>query len=82
MLDKIYDDDIVIVCKNCGKEFVFTKGEQAFYKEKGFNEPKRCFDCRKHKHNKIDKIEVVLPLEELWDKVNSLALGGVIKEVK
>lgn len=35
-----------IVCRDCGKEFVFTEGEQAFYKEKGFdNEPTRksCF---------------------------------------
>ena len=26
--------DKVIVCKDCGTEFVFTEGEQAFYKEK------------------------------------------------
>lgn len=37
-----------LVCEDCGKEFVFTEGEQEFYKEKGFeNEPKRCPDCRK-----------------------------------
>lgn len=30
-------------CKDCGKEFVFTEGEQTFYKEKGFeNDPVRC----------------------------------------
>lgn len=41
-----------LVCKDCGKEFVFTEGEQAFYKEKGFeNEPQRCPDCRKAKKN-------------------------------
>ena len=28
--------DKTIVCKDCGKEFVFTVGEQEFYKEKGF----------------------------------------------
>ncbi len=40
--------DKTIVCKDCGKEFVFTEGEQAFYKEKGFeNEPTRCPDCRR-----------------------------------
>ncbi|ADL52572.1 zinc-ribbon domain-containing protein [Clostridium cellulovorans] len=40
--------DKTIVCKDCGKEFVFTEGEQAFYKEKGFeNEPQRCPDCRR-----------------------------------
>lgn len=37
-----------LVCKDCQKEFVFTEGEQAFYKEKGFeNEPQRCPDCRR-----------------------------------
>ena len=37
-----------LTCKDCGKEFVFTEGEQAFYLEKGFeNEPQRCPDCRR-----------------------------------
>lgn len=40
--------DKVIVCKDCKAEFVFTESEQAFYREKGFdNEPVRCPDCRK-----------------------------------
>ncbi|KPU44094.1 hypothetical protein OXPF_22610 [Oxobacter pfennigii] len=40
--------DKVIICKDCNAEFVFTENEQAFYKEKGFdNEPLRCPDCRK-----------------------------------
>ena len=29
-------EDKKIVCKDCGKEFIFTVGEQEFYKEKGF----------------------------------------------
>lgn len=41
-------EDKTIVCKDCGKEFVFTVGEQEFYKEKGFdNDPVRCPACRK-----------------------------------
>ena len=40
-------EDKTLVCQDCGKEFIFTAGEQAFYKEKGFdNEPKRCKECR------------------------------------
>lgn len=40
--------DKTIVCKDCGSEFVFTVGEQEFYKEKGFdNDPVRCPDCRR-----------------------------------
>lgn len=39
--------DKTIKCVDCGKEFVFTARDQAFYAEKGFkNEPKRCKDCR------------------------------------
>jgi len=39
--------DKTIVCKECGKEFVFTAGEQEFYAAKGFeNEPTRCKACR------------------------------------
>ena len=41
-----------ITCKDCGKEFVFTVGEQDFFKEKGFeNDPVRCPDCRRARKN-------------------------------
>ena len=40
-------EDKTLVCKECGKEFIFSAGEQEFYQEKGFeNEPARCRDCR------------------------------------
>lgn len=40
--------DKVLKCKDCGKEFTFTAGEQEFYAEKGFeHEPSRCPECRK-----------------------------------
>ncbi len=36
-----------LICKDCGTEFIFTVGEQVFYKEKGLeNEPQRCKTCR------------------------------------
>ncbi|MDP4183353.1 MAG: zinc-ribbon domain-containing protein [Bacillota bacterium] len=42
--------DKALTCKDCGSEFIFTEGEQTFYKEKGFqNEPQRCPNCRKAK---------------------------------
>ena len=41
-----------ITCKDCGKDFVFTVGEQEFFKEKGFeNDPVRCPDCRRARKN-------------------------------
>lgn len=40
-------EDKTLTCKECGREFVFTAGEQEFYAEKGFvNEPQRCKECR------------------------------------
>ena len=40
-------EDKTLVCKDCGKEFIFSAGEQEFYKDRGFeNEPTRCRDCR------------------------------------
>ncbi|MDD2401654.1 MAG: zinc-ribbon domain containing protein [Clostridia bacterium] len=47
-------EDKVLICKDCGREFVFTVQEQEFFEEKGFqNEPTRCLDCRKirRQHN-------------------------------
>ena len=45
-------EDKTLVCKECGNEFTFTAGEQAFYKQKGFmNEPKCCKACRDARKN-------------------------------
>src|SRR3954469_4235274 len=44
------ESDKSIKCRDCGEEFVFTGGEQAFYKERGFqHEPTRCRRCREEK---------------------------------
>lgn len=46
-------EDITLTCVDCGKEFVWTVGEQEFYKEKGFeNQPKRCKECARAKRNR------------------------------
>jgi CxxC-x17-CxxC domain-containing protein len=40
-------EDRTLVCRACGVEFVFTAGEQAFYRERAFaHEPRRCKECR------------------------------------
>jgi CxxC-x17-CxxC domain-containing protein len=38
--------DRTVRCEDCRSTFVFTAGEQAFYEERGFSEPKRCPSCR------------------------------------
>ena len=40
-------EDKSITCVDCGQEFIFSAGEQAFYHERGLtNEPTRCKACR------------------------------------
>jgi len=39
--------DKTLACRECGKNFVFTAGEQEFHEQKGFtNTPSRCPECR------------------------------------
>lgn len=40
-------EDRVLTCRDCGREFVFTSGEQEFYQSRGLqHEPRRCSNCR------------------------------------
>ena len=55
-LEELIMEGKTLTCVDCGNEFVFTAGEQEFYKEKGFeNEPKRCPDCRRKKKQQNNK---------------------------
>jgi CxxC-x17-CxxC domain-containing protein len=38
--------DKTMTCRDCGKQFTFTAGEQEFYAQRGFSEPARCGECR------------------------------------
>jgi CxxC-x17-CxxC domain-containing protein len=39
--------DKTLTCRDCGRGFTFTAGEQEFFASRGFtNEPGRCPDCR------------------------------------
>lgn len=50
-------EDKTLSCKDCGKDFIFSAGEQEFYAEKGFeNEPVRCRDCRDKKRRNRDDV--------------------------
>ncbi len=43
-------EDRVITCVDCGEDFIWSVGEQEFFREKGFtDEPKRCKSCRQAK---------------------------------
>lgn len=39
--------DKILICADCGNEFIFTAGEQLFFYDKQFrNDPKRCKTCK------------------------------------
>lgn len=41
--------DKTIKCVQCSEDFNFSEKEQAFFREKQFNDPKRCLNCRRKK---------------------------------
>jgi len=45
----------VLPCVDCGEKFVFRKEEQTYFIDRGYPEPKRCFDCRRVKRKKKRK---------------------------
>jgi len=49
--------DIIIECTDCGEEFVFSAGEQSFYAEKEFENPRRCTNCRRVRKEKRNNYE-------------------------
>ena len=55
-------EDIKLVCKDCGEEFIFSVRDQEFYAEKGFqNQPLRCKACRdKRKKAKGEQKEIYI----------------------
>jgi len=43
-------EDQVLTCVDCGESFIFTAGEQTFYREKGLTHaPTRCKRCRENR---------------------------------
>lgn len=45
--------DRIIQCVQCDRTFVFTAAEQERFTSRGFDMPRRCQECRKHK-SKVD----------------------------
>ena len=42
-------NDIKLTCRECGRQFLFSEGEQQFYEQMGFNPPTRCRPCRSNR---------------------------------
>ncbi len=54
------EDDLIdqaILCIDCSAEFIWSTGEQAFFRDKHLeNPPKRCRDCKKAKNERLAAI--------------------------
>lgn len=49
--------DRMIPCIDCGKDFLWSAGEQAFFRDKHLeNPPKRCKDCKKAKNERLEAV--------------------------
>lgn len=56
-LDESDFSDVTIVCIDCDSDFVWTTGEQAFFRDKSLqNPPKRCKECKQAKNERIAAI--------------------------
>jgi len=52
-------EDAAIKCIDCAHDFIWTAGEQTFYRDKHLqNPPKRCKDCKKAKNQRLEAIEL------------------------
>lgn len=51
--------DETIHCTSCDDDFVFTAGEQTFFKEKGLDRaPRRCRECRQKRRSRKNHADV------------------------
>jgi hypothetical protein len=71
--------DATFVCRDCGREFVFTASEQRFwYEDRQFfvnSLPKRCVECRKADRTRLE-------LRKRYDALIAKALGQCAVETK
>ena len=58
--DKVNSSEIEdqnLSCIDCREDFVWTSGEQVFFRDKGLqNPPKRCKPCKKAKTQRIEAV--------------------------
>lgn len=50
-------EDRTILCIDCNSDFIWTVGEQAFFRDKNLqNPPKRCKECKQAKNERLAAI--------------------------
>jgi CxxC-x17-CxxC domain-containing protein len=54
--------DLPIQCIDCNEDFLWTVGEQQFFRDKGLqNPPKRCRTCKQAKNERLSAVNSVKP---------------------
>jgi DNA-directed RNA polymerase subunit RPC12/RpoP len=61
-------EEKTIKCKDCGKEFTWTVGEQRFYAERELQAPIRCKECRDARKARYEVKEEPVKTEEQKQK--------------
>lgn len=50
-------EDKTMTCNDCSKDFIWSVGEQIFFRDKGLqNPPKRCKPCKQAKNERIEAV--------------------------
>ena len=44
-------EDRMLTCAQCGAEFTFTADDQQFHASRGYQDPKRCPNCRQSRRS-------------------------------
>jgi len=67
-----------ITCTICNNTFVWTKGEQNFYRSKGLNQPKTCPTCRKKKNSSSPNPHGEIIGTFLWSRFLMVGLPVIV----
>ncbi len=63
IIDLPEPEDSEILCIDCDEIFVWTAGEQTFFRDKDLqNRPKRCKDCKKAKNKRLQAVDLARSL--------------------
>lgn len=56
--------DMKYTCVDCKEEFIFTEGEQDYFRDRGLAIPKRCDKCRLKRRSGLTRNSVEIPVQE------------------
>jgi hypothetical protein len=75
--------DVILECAECGRKFIFTVGEQEFYKKKRLSPPRTCsFECRERRKAEFEEKEAQKALRETMTPSVPYRTGSVQRPVR